>query len=162
MNLFHFAPQTLGPGSIIEPGNFGRLLYRKHFIVADNNNPAGAYVGHLVARELAFELVRRDSFFDLPSRMSCVFCCPTVEDAKLFAGYANRDGGNVLHEVEPVDDRAPLHRGYISHCDYTIGAAFLEDASMRAKLYWSAQVGDPAKGQETLVGCAVRVIRAVN
>ena len=68
LKFFHFAPMRLGPGSIVEPGNFGRVIRAtQHAIQGGEASLISGYVG----RELIFELVRAKSFpTTKPSRLT--------------------------------------------------------------------------------------------
>ena len=59
----------LGPGSIIQPGNFGRLLKR---YVAGSGQCVDA------GRELAFEQIRTRGYLHKPSRLNACFGLPTT------------------------------------------------------------------------------------
>jgi hypothetical protein len=155
MKFFHFAPMTLGAGSIIEPGNFGRVITTTQPAFQSGDT---SIVQGYVARELAFELVRERSFAAKPSRLRAAFGCPTQADAQAYANFTNLDKRQVLHEVETVNDAAPLHIGALSYCDITTLVPFIDTTLHRAQLYWSGLEGDPARGREIIVESAIRVI----
>lgn len=82
-NYFHSAPLLLEPGSIIKPGNWGRILncYRQ------GNNLANAW---MLARELAFEAVRTAEFAALPSRLAAAFVFETLNDVNQYRRQFSR------------------------------------------------------------------------
>jgi len=86
--LFHFAREQRAAGSMIEPGNFGRIIRQ--------SGPQH----QLFQREMTYEAVRQTYFPHRPSRLDSLFCFPSLEEAALcranIKGYEN----SVLHEVE--------------------------------------------------------------
>lgn len=159
MKFFHFAPMRLGPGSIVEPGNFGRVIRAtQHAIQGSEGSLIAGYVG----RELVFELMRVKSFpTTKPSRLTSVFGCPTMLDAQQYAAINNRFGQQVLHEVELVNKAALTHVAPISHCDMTVGSLFVGPTEQKAQDYWAAAPGDPTKGNEIIAESAIRIIQAI-
>ena len=93
---FHFAPILLGEGSIIEPGNFGRVIRLR-----------GA-AHPLYRREMAYEQMREAAFPLLPSRLDCLFCFPTLQEAELCRGHIKGYGESVLYEVESIEINSHL------------------------------------------------------
>lgn len=63
--FFHLSEALLSPGSIIENGNFGRMLNRYL--------PNGRYDLTILYREEVFELVRSRDYADKPSRFKSIF-----------------------------------------------------------------------------------------
>lgn len=59
--LLHFAPLRLRPGTVIDPGNWGRILKLRGI-----NDPSWW-------REIAWEQYRAANFPDRPSRFACAF-----------------------------------------------------------------------------------------
>ncbi len=115
----------------------------------------------MVAREYIFEVVRRD-FRLAPSRLTCVFACPTEKDAELYAIENNSDGHMHTYEVEPTDRTAATHVASISHCTMKSGESFINLMEPKARLYWEGAAGDPTKGREILFSCTLRVVRLVS
>jgi hypothetical protein len=87
-SYFHFAPILLAPGSVIEPGNFGRIIRLR-----------GA-AHDLYRREMAYEAVRQQHFPSRPSRLDCLFCFPTKEEAELCLLHIKGYAESILYEVE--------------------------------------------------------------
>lgn len=85
---FHFAPLLLAPGSIIEPGNFGRIIRQR-----------GA-AHPLYRREMFYENIRQNLFPTMPSRLNCLFCFPTLEEAELCRVHISGYKESILYEVE--------------------------------------------------------------
>lgn len=158
MTIIHLNKRQLAAGDIVPTGNFGRLLRELHQGIAYNGR---VYVMGMVAREYLFEVVRRDSRPAAPSRLTCVFACPTERDAELYAIENNADRHMRSYEVEPVDGNAASHVAAISHCTMTSGVSFIDLMEPKARLYWEGASGDPTKGREILFSCPLRVLRAL-
>lgn len=124
MNLYHVAPIPLGAGSVIEPGNFGRLMAR---------NDAGSFIAH---REAVYECVRAKRFANKPSRMESIFCCLNEDGVREYRAQFNPL--SICYEVELVDWGKPFHVAPISHVicqqQHVLPAAALEVA---ANNYWA-------------------------
>lgn len=158
MAIIHLNDKQLAAGDIIPTGTFGRLLRELHQGLAYNGR---VYVLGMVAREYLFEVVRRDLRPTAPSRLTCVFACPTEKDAELYAVENNSDGRLRSYEVEPTDRNATTHVAAISHCTMTSGVSFINFMEPKAQLYWQGAPGDPTKGQEILFSCPLRVVRVL-
>ena len=152
MSIYHFSQLRLGSGSVIEPGNFGRLL--KRYVPG---NP-GFGNGWLLARELVFEQLRPSA---KPTRFEACYACPTREDAEKYRQYNDRNFQQVLHEVELVDPTSPQHIGGLSFLDMSDGVAFLDPVRLYATNYWSGEVGDETKGKELITSSSLRVVRTL-
>jgi hypothetical protein len=149
--LFHFAPIRLGPGSQIEPGNWGRLIGR--YEAEDLDAPGG----WRLARELIFEEQRPRN---KPSRLCACFALPTHEDALAYRALNDRNCTDVLHEVEIIDPTLPTHIASLSWIDHEAGP-FLDPMRERAKKYWAGLAGIPEKGSELLTASAFRVVKCL-
>ncbi|MEK9285307.1 hypothetical protein MTR72_37835 [Bradyrhizobium sp. ISRA442] len=88
---FHLAPILLSAGSIIEPGNFGRILR-----LVGPSHP-------LHRREMAYEAVRQGSFTDRPSRLECLFGFLTRGEAALYGSGIQGYASSVLYEIESAE-----------------------------------------------------------
>lgn len=89
----------LSPGSVITPGNFGRVIeqYRPNSITG------------MASRELSFEVARLRLFPHLPSRLKALFLFGSLDQARL---YLNQHAiTSVIYEVELVDETLPLFFG---------------------------------------------------
>jgi hypothetical protein len=159
MAIVHLNASRLAPGDIIPTGNFGRLLRELHNGVPGSDGRV--YVLGMVAREYLFEVVRRDLRPGAPSRLTCVFACPTEIDAELYAVENNPQHHMHAYEVEPTDAKASTHIAALSHCTMTSGTSFIDLMEPKAQLYWEGTPGDPTKGWEILFSCPLRVVRAL-
>jgi len=151
MPLYHLAQLRLGPGSIIEPGNFGRLLGR--YMPSAQRAFGNAW---MLCRELIFEQARPP---ELPSRFSCCFVLPALDDVNCFRPTADPNFQQVLHEVAIVDESLPQHRGARSLIAMQDDVVFLGPMQAKAAKYWSGDPGEPDQGYELLTSSSLRVIK---
>jgi hypothetical protein len=100
-SFFHCVPLTLSPGSIIEPGNWGRVLN-----LYDTNN---GQINLTVVNEALLEWARRHLAPTKPSRLASVFTLPTLQEAIVFRDKHQRH--SIIHEVEPLADNPDRHDG---------------------------------------------------
>src|SRR4029077_19584863 len=107
--------------------------------------------------EMLWETIRLRKFGNLPSRLDCVFLLPHRIDADAYDKLHNVDGRQVLHEVEIVDARSPIHVAWLSHCPMQSGGSFLEQMEAKGMAYWSGEPGDQSQGRELLVKSNVRI-----
>lgn len=114
--FYHCAPVKLGVGSIIEPGNWGRVI------------SIWAYRHALYHREMVFENVRQALKPKAPSRMEALFACLSLEDARSYC--AVEDNKNALiYECETMDDdantfMAPLNAFGLKSGDYDMAMQY--------------------------------------
>lgn len=95
---FHIAPSLLEPGSIINPGNWGRII-------------TFVGMGHTsFSREILLEYARIRSFKDKPSRFSSNFACENLDEAKFYRQNTSQTT-SVIYEVEVVNKHAKHHIG---------------------------------------------------
>ena len=86
--LFHLAHAALAVGSVIEPGNWGRLIQHH------------GWHHEQTVEEMALEAARRERFASLPSRVDCAFAFLTIEGAKHFRNTEPQAfGAHILHQV---------------------------------------------------------------
>lgn len=147
---YHFTPIRLGAGSLVEPGNFGRIL--KRYLTGTGN-------AWMLARELVFEKHRPPS---KPSRLSACFALPTTDDAERYRQANDQNFLQVLHEVEVVDPLAVQHLGSLSYLDFNNSLPFMDPTTTAAISYWSGAAGDPMKGIELVTTSGLRVMRALD
>lgn len=148
--FYHVTHLPLRAGSIIEPGNFGRIInsYR-----TDRGNP------WVLARELVFELVRKESWAHLPSRLNCSFLFMSLEAAH--AGFDALNGelmGNRIYRAELVEPDAPSHVADFSLVRLPQGTEFLHPMMTIAERYWR---GDQIAAPEYLTTSPIRLLEPV-
>lgn len=140
---FHVAPLPLGPGSIIRPGNWGRI---KRTIEGNSAS---------IAREAVLELVRIRDFGSLPpSRLNCCFACPSLEHAVAYRQL--HAPANLIYEVTTVDHDPPVHVG--DHQMVLEGYIGMDGMATIARRYWEKS---DKPFPEVLIGSPIRVIKEV-
>jgi hypothetical protein len=124
-SYFYCYSLPLGVGSVIDPGNWGRIL-RTYSQQSGN--------AWTLVRELVYELIRREHFPTKPSRFDCLFLC--TSEAGL-SEFRNRTGRrlDIGYEVELVDPQAVSHAG-----DWTLpnlqASNDVPSLEKRALQYW--------------------------
>lgn len=155
---FHFTMAKLGAGSIIEPGNWGRLLRRyQHKPSVPNGQFFG--VSWILCRELVFEIERLKHTPSKPSRFDAAFVIPTRDQADWYRVANDQFGTQVLHEVEIVDPSAAMHTGDLSYTSWPVQCEFLDPTSEMAKDYW---LGNGTGHKEVLTLSALRVVKCLD
>ncbi|MGG2078217.1 DUF2441 domain-containing protein [Lelliottia nimipressuralis] len=146
---YHFHAIPLEAGSIILPGNWGRML--ETYTTADIN--------YILAREQTYEMVRLQSFNHLPSRLNCVFLFEDINSALNSYHHFPRC---LLSEIELVDPSQPIHKGDMGLADSpnspTPYKKAIED---RAQGFWS---GNNITGSvmEVITSSPVRIVRTLH
>ncbi|ENN86037.1 hypothetical protein RHSP_31740 [Rhizobium freirei PRF 81] len=142
--LYHCAPLRLGIGSVIEVGNWGRLI-RSMYQTGQTDGTSK------IVFEMAYEAMRLACNPSAPSRLNCVFCCPTLDEAKKY--WEANARANIIYKVCPVDPSCSMHvtswafYGFGNGLNYTA-------AEQRVRAYWTET---PIDQLEVLVGGSVRV-----
>lgn len=100
--LYHSSPVLLEIGSVILPGNYGRVI-----------GAVGEGHPHW-ERETELERVRSIYHPEKPSRLNSCFCCSNLESLNLYVEAIKKNSPNsfwpVIYEVEKVDPEAGEHR----------------------------------------------------
>lgn len=135
-------------GSVIRPGNWGRILR--------TYTPQSSPNHWLLTRELAYELVRVRQFPQKPSRFDCIYVCLSEADLGEFRATSNRHI-DLSYEVELVDPQAPKHLG-----DWTLpnmqNTDNLPVFESRATRYWQ---GNDIVKQELITLSPLRITRVL-
>jgi hypothetical protein len=140
-NLYHLTAIKLEIGSVVQPGNWGRILRRYQRLAANGTTVGDPWI---LARELVFEMVRREKFENKPSRWDSAFCCTSLEEAREYQQKNDLAKLNIIYEVSPMDDQAPHHRGPLGALDWLpAGGIFVENYEALAAIYWSGQGDGP-------------------
>lgn len=142
MTYFWGGSVLLEPGSVVAPGNWGRIV--------------SMWAGHTArTQELVFEGTRHREFSNMPSRFKAAFAFRTESDLSQFLAAANRTL-DVAYEVELAD---PAQATLEADIDLVSGAGTLADMEARARAYWSGQqIGGP---REVVTLSALRIVRAL-
>jgi hypothetical protein len=91
------AGPILAPGSIIEPGNWGRIIRTM------------GWRHDLAIREMALENARVLRFPHRPSRLDSVFVFLTADEARNFRSRIQAFGHHILYRVRLADPSAVSH-----------------------------------------------------
>lgn len=125
---FFCCSYPLASGSVIEPGNWGRML--RTYNLREGSR------WWLPLREFIFEAVRSQQFPALPSRLEAFFACENEADLRKFMVGRPMDIG---YEVELTDPSQPFHKGCLNEFEFpNNGSPILQhDIEERARRYWS-------------------------
>jgi hypothetical protein len=151
MVLYHCSPIWLEPGSVIRPGNYGRIIW-----LLGPNHPHWR-------REQALEQIRAAEFPDKPSRLTSAYTCLGLDATRLFASVQMPSG--VIYEVEMVDPQATTHVSNFN-CVQPIPGV-IENMDDVARLYWRSAANFNVQGyehvrcDEMLVDCGLRITAEV-
>ncbi len=97
--LYHCCPIPLEIGSVIKPGNWGRVLHLYN----------SKQVNFVLMREYMLEAYRQNEYPDKPSRLNAVFCLPTEEEAKKYQN--NNNEWSIIYKVAPIKKAYTIHNG---------------------------------------------------
>ena len=143
---FHFNSTLLGNGSVIRPGNWGRIV---RFV--GSGHPEWT-------REQKMEQIRQAEFPSLPSRWDCIFYFEDLIEAKFYQTSLGANCILLLYEVEIVDPSAPKHVA-----DWKGTGPY--DSDEWARRYWRGDVM-PGRGpapiplcREALAMTPLRIVR---
>jgi hypothetical protein len=121
--LFHCAPLPLAAGSVICPGNWGRI--KRRF----DQHPLA------IAREAILEDIRRREFGGKPSRLDAAFACPTLVGAEQYRAAHTPSG--LIYKIDLLDPEALNHTGdHALYLEPFIGIEGMEDVARR---YWRSE-----------------------
>lgn len=148
-NIYYWlASYPLEPGSVVLPGNWGRII-RKY------NNQNHNYI--IVAREYIYELVRREKFPELPSRLQCSFLCESEADVRRFQQETARTL-DIIYEVELVGDRKSVYKFDWQLVNFP-QLFTVEDLEKRAIEYWKNS--ESVQNPEVLTENPIKIIRSL-
>jgi len=147
---FHCAPIELGPGSIINPGNWGRIfdLYEAQ---------PGSGLPTNVFKEALLEQARLLYAPQKPSRLASAFACLTLPEAIAFRNKHQKT--NIIYEVRPTVPNPNMHLG-----DYELSIApypprYFQSMLDQPRDYWMK----PATSNlEILLECPVQIVAMVD
>jgi hypothetical protein len=143
---FHFNSSLLEPGSIVRPGNWGRIVR----LFGDRHREWN--------RECRLEQIRQTEFPHLPSRFDCIFFFETAVEAEHYNTALNQKGLMVFYEVEVMSLNAPQHVA-----DWQGTGPY--DSDEWARRYWRGDImpgRGPAPGplcREVLAATPLRIVR---
>jgi hypothetical protein len=142
---FHCCPVTLTPGSVIQPGNWGRIL--------ELYEPVNGQINLNAVNEGLLEWARQALAPTKPSRLKCLFALPSLQEAIDFRNKHQRS--SVIHEVRPTEKNPKRHDG-----DYEIAITpyrgrYFQPMLDFPRTYWTQP---PAANHEILFECSIEVI----
>lgn len=146
---FHCSGTSLAPGSIIEAGNWGRMLHLYE-------SPIGSGLPSNVFREALLEQARQIYAPTKVSRLTAIYAVPTLAEAIMFRDQFQRT--NIIYEVECTDREAEPTFG-----DYQLAVApypvrYFSSMFDLARRYWI----DMPQHVELLFACPMRVLKVAN
>lgn len=158
--FFHVAPNLLGVGSTILPGNWGRIL--KLYTTNQANEP--------LYRETIVEQIRQSEFPHKPSRLDAIFALETLEEAKLYRDLNCK--WNIIYEISIETTDQAIHKGsYTFNIDtfatpngVICGPNVLNTDGlyngypMLARQYWSTC---PTKNIEVVINAPATIVRRI-
>ena len=97
VSYFHLSGAMLALGSIIMPGNWGRMIKTL------------GWQHNLAIREMALENARVARYPNRPSRLDASFVLPTLEEARNFKQLIGGFGNHILYRVTLCDPDALSH-----------------------------------------------------
>jgi hypothetical protein len=110
----------LEPGSILRPGNWGRIV---RFVGAQHRE---------WTRETILEEIRKSEFPSLPSRFECAFVIDELDEARYYV--QNAAAVSILYEVDLID------RGAVTHVADWKGTGPYDETKDWARRYWRGDV----------------------
>jgi hypothetical protein len=146
MSAFFLCSYPLAPGSVVEPGNWGRIL--RNYGLSHPNNC------WMPLREYVFEGVRLKSHASKPSRLTSLFLFETIQDAQEFQKVGARPF-DLLYEVVLLNPSAAQHRGCLNLFD-NANQGTLADLEARAEDYWTAAT---VQRPELVCDSAIKILR---
>jgi hypothetical protein len=110
----------------------------------------------ILFREDVFEQVRKEQYPSKPSRMDSIFICESEAQLQNFLESSGRPL-DVVYEIELTDPTASLHRGCLTHLDFSEQENL---GTLRAKAhdYWS---GGNVQRPEVLTTSSVRILSRI-
>ena len=126
-DYFHLAPLPVLPGSIIQAGNWGRIIKRSE------------WVHQYAIREMVLEGWRLKNLPEMPSRLESAFVFLSTDAAVSYrtsiGGFAN----HILYRVRLADPGCPSHI-----TDHRLCGPVAELRPDWASLYWARWESQPA------------------
>ena len=146
VRYFHCAPMNLGIGSIIQPGNWGRIIRTMYAAPNDNSIP-------WTYREAVFEYARMVHAPEKISRLNCLFALQTMSDAIKFR--ETEQITNIIYEIEPIGDTNNFHIADYKLLNFPKVGQYFDSVFDAARLYW---LGENIQHAEVLLPCAARIV----
>jgi len=145
---YWLASYILSPGSIIEPGNWGRII-NKYPIYSEAAKTIGL-------REFIFEVERLKNFSDRPSRLESLFLFENEELAKKFQKTRSFD---LIYEVEIIDETKNYFEGEMMLTNFPQNNIEISQLVMMANQYWEGNTNFTEK--EILTLSSIKIIKKI-
>lgn len=138
----------LASGSIVEPGNWGRIINLYNI-----QNAQSAFVA---AKEFIFENIRVETYPERPSRLSCLFLCEDLASAKDFQEKNGRIN-DIIYEVEIVgkDEVFRTDWSILNKCNENPKVSNIKEL---AEKYWK---GVEIENPEALTNSSIKIIKKI-
>lgn len=152
MRLYHVCPVGLDPGSVIRPGNYGRIIK----LIGDGHP-------HWY-RENQLEAMRLAEFPDKPSRLHSCFGCESLEAVRFFRQTQIPTG--LVYLVEPTNPSASKHIADFNCVQPVPGK--MDDMEVVARHYWSSsfwytiEEHPGLRCAETVISSGLRILEEVD
>ena len=152
IDYFHVCPLPLEPGSVIKPGNWGRII--RSYVNRDTN------INQLwiMFREQTFELIRRTEFPGKPSRFDSTFLFDSIEKSTNFKKQNNRLF-DLTYRVQLTNPGAPTHVACMDLVGIPDGVRFFEALESNARKYWEGKI---INSPELLTRSAIRIVERID
>ena len=152
--LFHVSPIEQPINTILQPGKFGGII--RSYLV--KRSTVDTKTLNTIAWESNLEVARLSQSPTLPSRLNCLFGCPTMEEAAQFQARF-RGGASSIFEIH-VSNSTPIHLADFESITTTIdGKPFVDTFIETAMKYWRTKPKDTLR--EVLIGGPAVVIAKV-
>lgn len=148
MSYYWLASYDFEPGTIINPGNWGRILKKYDFTGNGSNSK--------ISREFIFESVRLRDYSHLPSRLECIFLLDDLQKAKEFQRERVMD---IIYEVSVLDETADIFEADMGLTNFPINSLSVEGWILLAESYWSGMM--PQGLKELLVLSKIQIVGKV-
>lgn len=153
---YYCASTGLAKGSIIQPGNWGRILYMY----------GGQYPGNweVLYREMCLEYIRKLEFTEKPSRLDSIFLCRTKKGMDSFRKKNNRLI-DIAYKVKILDNKKPIHIAnwsQVSPPNWGQQNSIIKSMEESARSYWKGLGSDSDNKEdiECVVESCVEVIES--
>jgi hypothetical protein len=143
--FFFACSYPLGEGSVVLPGNWGRMIGK-------NPDQQQEYI----LKERVIEQIRQHGFPKRPSRLKSIFLCETLEELEKFLASSGRFF-DIKYAVRLTNQREQIFRA-----DWNLisqmSMSDIKSLNSLAVDYWS---GNTQSGVEVLTKSPVRIVKMV-
>lgn len=149
MSFYYFCSYPLGIGSIIQKGNWGRIMSLNQI------NPNSSLY---LLREIIFERIRLEEYPERPSRLKSIMVCSNLESAKEFKKEAGRQF-DILYEVEPLNISSNSFDADWSLITSPLNKTIIQ-VEEEARNYWRGLILHENK-KETILDSDIRILSRI-